>query len=677
MSSPLGGFDALFFGRIDYQDRAARQNASTLETIWRASPSTGVNTQTFAGAMPGYGPPDGRLCWDEVACSNTDPIQDDPLLEQYNVDFIVNLTVTIAEQWRAWHRAGSDGTLHLIWTMGSDFQYTNARGWYKNLDKLVHYVNLNTSLHGVNMLYSDPGSYTQAKLAQDAPWPLKTDDYMPYADGAHAMWSGYFTSRPALKGYVRDTSAVHQAARQAQFFGARPADMGPTNPLFRMERAIGVTQHHDGVSGTSKQHVAYDYARRLAWGREDAQKGAAAALASLTGFSGAFATCDLSNATICAPLEAPVAGTPILVTVWNSQGQGAPALPLRVPVALPAGVKSFAVAGANGAAVVAQLVPASAADLALRTGYYGVPAPADMAWLCWQGAAPAAGYTSFVLTPSATAEGAPLTHVSVPTTMATGGGAGSLRLRDSQLTNGLVTLTISSATGLVSGFSAAGGVTAPLAQSFGWWNSSIGQDARNDNTSDWQQPSGAYIFRTNSSTLFPVSAGAAAVTIINGPVVNEAQQVVADGWITQVTRLWANQPSVDFEYTVGPIPNGPVPTGKEVIIRYGTGWATAGAWATDSNCRDMIPRQRDYRSSWNYTVFEPIAGNYVRGCCGWKCAVRTPACDHGLPAPIPWPPPPPPPPFRCPSTAASPPRTPSPNRRCPSPWTAPKAERAW
>ena len=86
MSSPLGGFDALFFGRIDYQDRAARQNASTLETIWRASPSTGVNTQTYAGAMPGYGPPDNRLCWDEVACSNTDPIQDDVLLEQYNVD---------------------------------------------------------------------------------------------------------------------------------------------------------------------------------------------------------------------------------------------------------------------------------------------------------------------------------------------------------------------------------------------------------------------------------------------------------------------------------------------------------------------------------------------------------------------------------------------------------------
>ena len=252
MSSPLGGFSALYFGRIDYQDRAARQNASTLETIWRPSASTGVNTQTVAGAMPGYGPPDGRLCWDEVGCSNTDPIQDDPLLEQYNVPSIINLTVTICNQWKPWHRAGSDGTQHLMWTMGSDFQYTNARGWYKNMDKLIHYVNEGTATHGVNLLYSDPGTYTRLKLEQDAPWPLKTDDFMPYADGPHAMWSGYFTSRPALKGYVRDTSAVHQAARQAQFFGARPTDTGPTNPLFRMERAIGVTQHHDGVSLCSR-----------------------------------------------------------------------------------------------------------------------------------------------------------------------------------------------------------------------------------------------------------------------------------------------------------------------------------------------------------------------------------------------------------------------------------------
>ena len=35
--------------------------------------------------------------------------------------------------------------------------------------------------------------------------------------------------------------------------------------------AMGVVQHHDAVSGTEKQHVADDYALRLAQGIDSAQ----------------------------------------------------------------------------------------------------------------------------------------------------------------------------------------------------------------------------------------------------------------------------------------------------------------------------------------------------------------------------------------------------------------------
>lgn len=38
-------------------------------------------------------------------------------------------------------QAKSYATDHLIMTMGSDFQYGNANTWYKNLDKLIKYVN--------------------------------------------------------------------------------------------------------------------------------------------------------------------------------------------------------------------------------------------------------------------------------------------------------------------------------------------------------------------------------------------------------------------------------------------------------------------------------------------------------------------------------------------------------
>jgi alpha-mannosidase len=47
LSSQLAGFEGVFFGRIDYQDRNLRNNLTTLETIWRASSSTGSSGQTW------------------------------------------------------------------------------------------------------------------------------------------------------------------------------------------------------------------------------------------------------------------------------------------------------------------------------------------------------------------------------------------------------------------------------------------------------------------------------------------------------------------------------------------------------------------------------------------------------------------------------------------------------
>ena len=48
------------------------------------------------------------------------------------------------------------------------------------MDKLIHYVNQGTATHGVNMLYSTPSIFTDAKLSQGITWSVKTDDFMPY-----------------------------------------------------------------------------------------------------------------------------------------------------------------------------------------------------------------------------------------------------------------------------------------------------------------------------------------------------------------------------------------------------------------------------------------------------------------------------------------------------------------
>ena len=121
-SSQLSGFSAIFFGRIDFADRALRQNETRLEHIWRASHSLGANAQTFTDVMPGYGPPN-NFCFDEVACGgNFAPVQDDPLLNDYNVDMWINMTVTEARSWAANYVFDTDNTSHVLWTMGSDFE---------------------------------------------------------------------------------------------------------------------------------------------------------------------------------------------------------------------------------------------------------------------------------------------------------------------------------------------------------------------------------------------------------------------------------------------------------------------------------------------------------------------------------------------------------------------------
>lgn len=55
------------------------------------------------------------------------------------------------------------------------------------MDKLIHHANLDGRL---NVFYSTPSAYTAAKHAYNISWPLKTDDFFPYADCPTCYWTG-------------------------------------------------------------------------------------------------------------------------------------------------------------------------------------------------------------------------------------------------------------------------------------------------------------------------------------------------------------------------------------------------------------------------------------------------------------------------------------------------------
>jgi lysosomal alpha-mannosidase len=63
-------------------------------------------------------------------------------------------------------------------------------------------------------MYSTPSCYLKALNEEGLDWSTKSDDFFPYASDAHAYWTGYFTSRPTSKRFIRESSGYLQFAKQ-------------------------------------------------------------------------------------------------------------------------------------------------------------------------------------------------------------------------------------------------------------------------------------------------------------------------------------------------------------------------------------------------------------------------------------------------------------------------------
>ena len=128
-------FDAFFLGRIDYADKNLRLEQQRMELVWRGSRNLGTYSDIFTGVLyNNYAAPPG-FCYDQ-SCKDAQPIRDDPNLFGYNVEETVERFVK-----ETCSQASHYKTNHILLTMGEDFQYENANTWYKNLDKLIRYVN--------------------------------------------------------------------------------------------------------------------------------------------------------------------------------------------------------------------------------------------------------------------------------------------------------------------------------------------------------------------------------------------------------------------------------------------------------------------------------------------------------------------------------------------------------
>ena len=644
------GMESMYWGRTDFEDFNMRKNQSRLEWVWQGSQSLGDTAQIFAGELYGGGG-GGYGTWIGFDGAGTQ-VQDDPSRHDYNVDKMVDSFVQHAQS-----QAAHTRTEHQMWACGSDFQYQNADHWYRNLDKLIHYINKNGT---VNAFYSTPSLYTDQKRKAGLKWEVRQDDIFPLADAGHHYWSGYFTSRPALKKQVRVATNFLSAARQLEVLSgvtAAEVDLPTTRPsppvgtswTDSLEGTIGVATHHDGMSGTERQDVADDYSMRISESHVEVEKGVAMSLEKLMGLDegqhldhcncNAYGAEDCLNITVCSATTGP---SEFSIVAYNPQGQESTQV-LRIPVQGAGPWTATDVAKQRG--VPAQALAISDRTLSLPLLYlnkHGMSQAEQDAWkeqnanpathvLSVQATIPAMGYTTLVVQKGKTEVAEEQQQRVVDQKKYTDADGNTV------VSNGHYELTFDGSTGLMSQIkNLASNISTPFSIEWGWYNSSVGGCTAGIEPETWacdSQKSGAYIFRPNSSTFFyPGKAQTPTIEVVsNGGggkdgFVTEIRQTFSD-WASHTIRMYsyntALAPYIEVEWTAGPIPidtpwidpvvpNKPNIWGKEVSVRYNSGLESKGTFYTDSNGREMVKRVYNARgpSYPTLNVTEPVAGNY-------------------------------------------------------------------
>eukprot|EP00729_Bicosta_minor_P002033 gene2033-12011_t len=570
------------------------------EWVWQGSASLGKSAQIFAGELGGggYGAP---INFNEAGSDKMSQVQDDPARHDYNVDAWVDKIIAAAND-----QAVFTKTIHQMWPCGSDFEYQN-----------------------------------------DLKWEVRTDDIFPLADNDHNYWSGYFTSRPALKKQVRVATNFLGAARQIEILGKvedlghptqRPAPPVGTSFTDSLEGTIGVATHHDGMSGTERQDVANDYEQRISESHIEAEVGVAKGLSNLLGNDIVLGHCncnsgvgaiagDCLNISMC---EYTAGRTSFQVVAWNSQGQSSEQV-IRVPVTGPGYSVSYV--GNASHKVPSQLITLTKRDFELPLLYLTydelkndtiVRRTENKAThvLLFTAKLPAVGYETFevkMVAPTAPTAVETTHEVAVDTSKRYG--------------NGVYEIEINSANGMVEMLhNVALNKSTPFSIDWGWYNSSVGGCTKG--VSKGMNPcsgqaSGAYMFRPNTSNVFATGPAETIVTeVVEGDLVTEIRQTFSD-WATHVIRLFKGKEYIEVEWTAGPIPiNQPwlVPEseesklcgpggcnwGKEVVMMYQSGLHSDSKFYTDSNGREMLKRVRNERgpSYPKLNVSEPVAGNY-------------------------------------------------------------------
>ncbi|XP_039763232.1 alpha-mannosidase 2 [Pararge aegeria] len=168
--------------------------------------------------------------------------------------------------------------------LGDDFRYEYGIEFdaqYTNYMKMFTHINNHKELFNADVSFGTPLDYFNAMKERHTDIPTLKGDFFVYSDifseGKPAYWSGYYTTRPYLKILARQfehqlrtaeiiftliSNNVRQSSNQQLIASERRLEKS-YEQLITARRNLGLFQHHDAITGTSKASVMSDYGTKL------------------------------------------------------------------------------------------------------------------------------------------------------------------------------------------------------------------------------------------------------------------------------------------------------------------------------------------------------------------------------------------------------------------------------
>ncbi|CAH8600926.1 unnamed protein product [Heterobilharzia americana] len=284
------GFSNMIINRVHYEVKKYLAKRKALEFFWYQTWDSKGSFGLLAHMFPFFSYDVPHTCGPEPAiCCQFDFLR----MEKYGCPWhtlpvliddtnVAARAEILTDQYRKKATLFNNNGLVLI-PLGDDFRYQSTHEWNLQLDnynKLIQHINSN-SRYRMKIRYATLSDYfkvltdrmNEAHSTMATSFPSLSD-----------YWSGYYNSRPYQKSLSRILEAesrtaeiLYSYARQSVGRIQNVAQLIPLisnlyQNLTTVRRNLGLFQHHDAITGTSKPEVMIDFSNKLLKAVEAARK---------------------------------------------------------------------------------------------------------------------------------------------------------------------------------------------------------------------------------------------------------------------------------------------------------------------------------------------------------------------------------------------------------------------